>query len=120
MSQLVLGELSVMIKISEHTLVEQYNKYASYESKRWQDLAAQNVNSWADVWEQSVAHLSHRPIVHEVGFISPWSYQELDRAADKIAEWAISSNQKYIGVHQNNSAVFLAKQVHKINYLFLT
>ncbi|NEO19741.1 MULTISPECIES: AMP-binding protein [unclassified Moorena] len=97
-----------MIKISEHTLVEQYNKYASYESKRWQDLAAQNVNSWADVWEQSVAHLSHRPIVHEVGFISPWSYQELDRAADKIAEWAISSNQKYIGVHQNNSAVFLA------------
>ncbi|NES64352.1 MAG: AMP-binding protein, partial [Okeania sp. SIO2D1] len=94
--------------MDKNTMVEKYNKYASYESKRWQDLAEQNVNSWPDVWEQSVDRWPHRPIVHEVGSISPWSYQELDRAADKIAEWAISSNQKYIGVHQNNSPIFLA------------
>ncbi len=90
------------------TIVEQYNKYANYESKRWEDLAKQNVNSWADVWEKSVDKYSYRSIVQEVGSISPWSYQDIDRAADKIADWAISFNQKYIGVHQNNSAIFLA------------
>ena len=89
-------------------MIEKYREYASFESKRWQDLAEENVKSWADAWERSVARWSHRPIVHEVGSISPWSYQELDRAADKIAEWAIASNQKYIGVHQKNSAIFLA------------
>ncbi|MGD1699115.1 AMP-binding protein [Dapis sp. BLCC M229] len=94
--------------MGKNTIVEKYNKYASYESKRWQDLAAQNVNSWPDVWEKSVEQYSHRPIVYEVGSTYPWSYQELDRAADKIAEWAISLNQQYIGVHQNNSAIFLA------------
>lgn len=94
--------------MDKNTMVEKYNKYANYETKRWQDLAEQNVKSWADVWEKSVDRWSECQIVHQVGCISPWTYQELDRAADKIAEWAISLNQKYIGVNQNNSAIFLA------------
>ncbi|MBN3925423.1 MAG: AMP-binding protein [Nostoc sp. NMS4] len=88
--------------------VEQYSEYESYENRRWQDLDEKKVNSWANVWEQSVDQWNQRPVVHEVGSMSPWTYQYLDQAADKIAEWAISLNQKYIGVYQDNSPVSLA------------
>ncbi len=96
-------------------ITEKYQKYLEYENQRFKELAEQNVNSWADIWQQSVDKYPEKPIVREVGSSNPWTYQELDRAADKIANWAISLNQnnknqnnKYIGVHQSNSAVLLA------------
>ncbi len=96
-------------------ITEKYNKYLEYENQKFKELAEQNVNSWADVWQKSVDKYPEKPIVREVGSSKPWTYQELDRAADKIANWAISLNQnnknknkKYIGVHQSNSAVLLA------------
>ena len=100
-----------------NNITEKYQKYLEYESKIFKELAEQNLNSWADVWEESVDKHPEKPVVREVGLLKPWTYQELDRAADKIANWAISlnhnnqnqdKNYKYIGVHQNNSAVFLA------------
>jgi acyl-CoA synthetase (AMP-forming)/AMP-acid ligase II len=89
-------------------LNSQYIQYASAERQRWKYLAALGVNTWADAWEQAVHKWSGRPIVQEVSSTEGWTYQELDRAADKIAELALSTHQKYIGVHQNNSAIFLA------------
>jgi fatty-acyl-CoA synthase len=98
-----------------NNITEKYQKYLDHESQRFQELAEQNINSWADVWQQSVDKYPEKPIVREVGSSKPWTYQELDRAADKIANWAIflnqnnkNKNKKYIGVHQSNSAVLLA------------
>ncbi|MGB3640437.1 MAG: AMP-binding protein [Rivularia sp. (in: cyanobacteria)] len=100
------------MKNNNHYIAEKYQKYLEYENQRFKELADKNVNSWADVWQQSVDRYPKKPIVREVGSSKPWTYQELDRAADKIANWAISLNQnqnhKYIGVHQKNSAVLLA------------
>ena len=96
----------------DNNIVEKYQKYLEYENQRFHELSEENVNSWADVWQQSVDKYPEKPIVREVGSSKPWTYQELDRAADKIANWAISlnnnKNKKYIGVHQSNSAVLLA------------
>ena len=103
------------MKNNNHNITEKYKNYLDYESQRFQELAEKNLNSWADVWQQSVDKHPEKPVVREVGSLKPWTYQELDRAADKIANWAIylneknqNKNPKYIGVHQNNSAVFLA------------
>lgn len=102
---------------NNHNIAEKYQQYLDYESQRFKELSEQNINSWADVWQQSVDKNPEKAVVREVGSSKPWTYQELDRAADKIANWAISlnqnnknqnQNQKYIGVHQSNSAVFLA------------
>ncbi|MEL7246406.1 MAG: AMP-binding protein, partial [Cyanobacteria bacterium J06573_2] len=100
------------MKNNNHNITEKYQNYLEYEKNRFQQLAEQNLNSWADVWQQSVDKYPEKPVVREVGSAKPWTYQELDRAADKIANWAINItrniNKKYIGVHQSNSAVFLA------------
>ena len=96
----------------DNNIAEKYQKYLEYENQRFHELSEENVNSWADVWQQSVDKYPEKPIVCEVGSSKPWTYQELDCAADKIANWAISlnnnKNKKYIGVHQSNSAVLLA------------
>ena len=96
----------------DNNIAEKYQKYLEYENQRFHELSEENVNSWADVWQQSVDKYPEKPIVCEVGSSKPWTYQELDCAADKIANWAIylnnNKNKKYIGVHQSNSAVLLA------------
>ncbi|MDY6901896.1 MAG: AMP-binding protein, partial [Cyanobacteriota bacterium] len=103
------------MKNNNTNITEKYQKYLDYESQRFKQLSEQNINSWADVWQQSVDKYPEKPVIREVGSSKPWTYQELDRAADKIANWAISlnqnnqnQNQKYIGVHQSNSAILLA------------
>ena len=102
------------MKNNNHNITEKYQQYLEYENQRFKELAEKNTNSWADVWEKSVDKYPEKPIVCEVGSAKPWTYQELDRAADKIANWVINlnkqqnQNHKYIGVHLNNSAAFLA------------
>ena len=101
---------------NNNNITEKYQKYLDYESLRFKNLAEQNINSWADVWQHSVDKHPEKSVVREIGSLKNWTYQELDRAADKIANWAINltkntnqdNNYKYIGVHQNNSAIFLA------------
>ena len=99
-----------------NNIAHKYQSYLDYESQIFKNLAEQNINSWADVWQHSVDKHPEKSVVLEIGSLKNWTYQELDRAADKIANWAINltkntnqdNNYKYIGVHQNNSAIFLA------------
>ncbi len=92
-------------------LASQYREYARCEAQRWEELAQKCISNWGDAWELAADRWSDRPVVREVGGEGFWTYRELDRAADKIAEWAISTGEKYIGVHQGNSAAFLASAI---------
>ena len=87
---------------------QQYQKYANYEAKRWQAINRAKINSWADIWEIAAQKWSDSTVIVEVNSGKTWTYQALDRAADRIAFWAISTQQKYIGVCLNNSGTFLA------------
>lgn len=90
------------------SLAKQYTDYSGLEVKRWQEIEAQGVNSWADVWEQAVEQRADSLVVEDIGTSQSWSYQSLDRAADRIAAWAVCTQAQYIGVNQPNGAVFLA------------
>ncbi len=94
--------------LSQASLAKQYVDYQRVENQRWQELSTQKVQSWADVWEQTVDRQPDALIVEDLGTAQLWTYRSLDRAADKIAAWAVTTQAAYIGVNQANGAVFLA------------
>jgi acyl-CoA synthetase (AMP-forming)/AMP-acid ligase II len=97
------------IKNSSHkSFAKQYAEYSFLEGQRWQELEKRNVQSWADVWEQAVDYHADFPVVEDIGAAQSWTYRALDQEADKIAAWAVSTQEQYIGVYQSNGAIFLA------------
>ena len=94
--------------LSQEDVAKRYTEYSSLEAQRWQELEALGVYSWSDVWEHTVKQQPNRFIIREVGSAQAWTYQALDQAANKIAEWAVSTQEQFIGVNQSNTAVLLA------------
>ncbi len=99
---------SSRLGLSQKNLAKRYTEYSYLETQRWQGLEALGVHSWADVWEQTVNQQPERFIIQEVGAPQAWTYRALDQAAAQIAQWAVSTQEQFIGVNQSNSAVLLA------------
>lgn len=97
-----------MYNWTQTSLLAQYEEYNLLEKQRWQNLENSGVSSWADVWEESADLWSNRFVVQEVNSQKSWTYQDLDHAADKIAQWGISTQDKFIGIYQPNGALLLA------------
>ena len=51
------------MKNNNHNITEKYKNYLDYESQWFQALAEKNLNSWADVWQQSVDKHPENPVV---------------------------------------------------------
>jgi acyl-CoA synthetase (AMP-forming)/AMP-acid ligase II len=89
------------------SLAKRYEHYLSWEGQRWQALEAQNVQNWVEVWEQTVDRQIGSLVIEDIGTSQLWTYGALDQEADKIAAWAATTQEQYIGVYQPNGAIFL-------------
>jgi acyl-CoA synthetase (AMP-forming)/AMP-acid ligase II len=81
---------------------EQYLDYERREAACWEDLA--EARSWADAWERSADAHPQDLVVIEVETGKRWTYQELDRAADRVAQGVTGR----VGVLIPNGGAFLA------------
>jgi len=96
--------------MSDPALVDFYQKYTniSYrEKQRWQELKSLEVHTWADVWELSVDNNPFSSVLQDVSAKQSWTYKALEQQADKIALWAASTKENYIGVCIVNCSTFL-------------
>jgi fatty-acyl-CoA synthase len=87
---------------------ERYAAIAREEERRRAALDAAGVRSWADAWELAVERYAEREVACEVDGAKAVTYTELDRAADRIAAWALDHGEARYGVRQRNGVSFLA------------
>ncbi len=97
-----------MTSSSDAQLANQYSAIAAEERARWAVLDAAGTQSWADAWELAVDRYGDRPVAQEVGTTRVFSYVDLDRAADRVAAWAVAHGEDRYGVRMANGVAFLA------------
>jgi acyl-coenzyme A synthetase/AMP-(fatty) acid ligase len=88
-------------------LAQRYADISCHEKQRWQELKSNNIQTWVDIWEQSVDKNSTAYVLQDVSISQSWTYRALDQEADKIAHWAASTHEEYIGVCIANCSTFL-------------
>jgi fatty-acyl-CoA synthase len=90
------------------SMAARYQEIAAEERRRWDALNGAGVSSWADAWEIAAERWADRPVACEVETGRMVTYAELDRAADRVAGWALSRDDDRYGVRLANGIPFLA------------
>ena len=102
-----MNKLTIMNNSLCKDFTQHYINISDHEKQRWQELRSNNIQSWADVWEHSVDNNSTSYILQDIFANQSWTYKALDQEADKIAHWAASTHEEYIGVCITNCSIFL-------------
>jgi len=90
------------------SLAARYQTIADEERAHWRALEEAGAQSWADAWERAADRHAGRTVAREIDAPHAVTYEELDRAADRVAGWASARDEDRYGVRMANGVAFLA------------